>query len=161
LEILKTPDQQLPEQVGPTACTGIAVAVAATATASVVIALLEPTGHTALSSSLHHLCLLLTVRLQRLNDPLLIGGGFCILAVVAFAVVVAVLTCPAQVGRVRSSQTLLRGLGREEDPLAAGRRIRGRGVRRPADRRPPSMPSSGRPENRPAAVRSRSSRANR
>jgi hypothetical protein len=153
--------RELPEEAGPTARTVIAVAVAVTMAAPVVITMIGSTGHASWSASLHHMGVLLAGRLPRRIDPFLVGGGLCVLAVLAFSFVVAVLTCPAESGHDRSSQTLLRGLGRDENPRASGPRIRGREVRRPADRRPPTMPSSSHPNNRPATLRSVFARAKR
>lgn len=140
-----------------TAAGASSLAVAAcAAVCAVVTAVIVSSGHTSVRSSLRHLGVLLTGRSLRLaaTDPFLVGGGLCLLAVLAFVLlIVGVFTPAASVAPV-VRRTLVGGL--RSYPRAGVRRAGRQGGRRGVHprsgvaRRPPTMEAT-RPESRPVA----------
>ena len=138
-------------------CTTTRVVTAGALASAGVAAVLGAGAHMHGWPSLRHVGMLLTDGVLRFatRDPFLAGSGLCVLAVVAFVLVVTAVTERAEDGGRPDPRILVGGLARrvhgDGAPRAAGQRLPGVRRLRSVPRRPPTMQST-RPDNRPVAL---------
>lgn len=139
-----------------TECVTTCVVTAATMASVGMAAVLGSGAHPHEWQSLRHAGMLLTGRVLRLaaHDPLLTGSALCVLAAVAFVVVVMALTERVEHPGRPYPRVLVGGVARSlhlgATTRAAGQRLGGVRRLRSVPRRPPTM-QSARPGNRPLA----------